>query len=285
LDLSIIIVSYNTRELTLECLRSIYEQTKRIEFEILVVDNASSDGSPDAVATRFPGVRVVRLLENVGFARANNLAAELARGDYLLLLNPDTVVLEGAAEKLHAFAKQHREEGVFGGRTLFADGSLNPASCWGQPTIWSVFCRATGLAKLFRGALLFDPESLGGWARDTVREVPIVSGCFLLVPRSLWDRLGGFDPLFFMYGEDADFCLRARSLGAKCIICPDARIVHYLGASEKVRADKMVRLFRAKAQFFRRHWSPQACRFGVRMFDIQALGELITYGCMCRLSQ
>lgn len=257
---SIIIVSYNTRELTLECLRSVYAQTRETPFELLVVDNASTDGSAAAIAAEFPQARLWPLDQNLGFAAANNFAARNASGEWLLLLNPDTVVLDRAIDRLVASAqsatRSHPRAGIFGGRTLFADGSLNPTSCWARPTLWSTFCIAVGLTSLFRRSSLFNPEAMPAWPRDSVREVDIVTGCFFLLRRSLWDRLGGFDPAFFMYGEEADLCLRARREGVTGLICPAATIVHHGGASEPVRADKLVRLFRAKAQLFRRHWSP-----------------------------
>lgn len=271
MDVSILVISYNTRELSLACLQSVREQTTGIDFEVIVADNASMDGSADAIAADFPDVRLIRLDQNVGFARGNNLAAREATGAYFLLLNPDTVVLDGAVQKMLAFAQAHPEAGIVGGRTLYGDHRLNPTSCWGEPTLWGMFCYATGLTSLSRGSRLFDSESLGGWARDTVREVGVVTGCLLMIRRELWEKLGGFDPAFFMYGEDADLSLRVRATGAKCLICPDATIIHYRGASERVRADKMVRLFRAKAQLFDKHWSRPAARLGIRLLDLWAL--------------
>jgi GT2 family glycosyltransferase len=135
-----------------------------------------------------------------------------------------------------------------------------------------------GLAAIFKGSRLFDSEALGGWARDSVREVDIVTGCFFLIRREHWEQLGGFDPMFFMYGEEADLCLRAKKHGMKCLICPDAEIVHYGGASEKVYAGKMRRLFRAKAQLFVQHWKPWAARFGIRTLDIWALLRMLAFG-------
>ena len=255
-DISIIVISYNTCEMTLACLHSVYEQTKNITFELIVVDNASTDDSAQEIAENFPGVHLITSKENLGFARANNLAAEQAQGAYLLLLNPDTVVLEGALEKLVAYARQHPENKIYGGRTLYGDYSLNPTSCWKQPTLWSLFCYATGLVSVFRGNAVFDPESYGSWQRDSVREVDIVTGCFLLIEKKLWHQLKGFDPQFFMYGEDADLCIRAAQLGAKPVLTPDATIIHYRGASEKIHADKMIRLFLAKEQLITRHWQP-----------------------------
>lgn len=273
-DVSVIIVSYNTKALTLECLRSVRLQTRAMNFELLVVDNASTDGSAGAIVQEQPDVRLFALNENLGFAAANNLAAGEANGEWLLLLNPDTVVLDGAIDKLMAFAKAaeaaYPDAGIFGGRTLFADGTLNPTSCWAAPTLWSMFCIGTGLTSLFRGSRLFNPESMPRWKRDSVREVDIVTGCFLLLRRSLWKRLGGFDPAFFIYGEEADLCLRARKLGVRCLIYPDATIIHYGGASERVRSGKMVRLFKAKAQLFQKHWSPVQARILITMLDLWA---------------
>jgi GT2 family glycosyltransferase len=276
-ELSILVVSYNTRAMTLACLGSVYEQTAAALFEVIVVDNASSDGSAEAIAAAFPQVKLIASAENRGFAAANNLAATHAAGRWLLLLNPDTLVLDRAIERLHAFAEAHAEAKIFGGRTQFGDGTLNPASCWRKPSLWSVFCIASGLTALFPRSALLAPESFGAWDRRTVREVDIVSGCFFLLPRSLWMDLGGFDPLFFMYGEEADLCLRAGRTGVRCMVTPAATIVHYGGASEAVRADKMVKLFVAKAMLFRRHWRPAAAAAGVRLLDAWALSRLAAF--------
>ena len=274
-DVSIIIVSYNTREMTLACLHSVYEQTTDISFELIVVDNNSKDNSAQAIAEDFPEVTLVASKENLGFAQANNLAAKNVQGEFLLLLNPDTFVLDGAIQKLHAFARTHPSNRVYGGRTLFGDYTLNPTSCWKKPTLWSLFCYATGLVSIFRRNALFDPESYGPWQRDSVREVDIVTGCFLLIEKKLWDQLDGFDPQFFMYGEDADLCLRAAQEGTRPIITPDATVVHYGGASEKVRADKMIRLFRAKEQLIERHWISSAGLLGKALLRFSVLSRVI----------
>ncbi|HOW72107.1 MAG TPA: glycosyltransferase family 2 protein [Phycisphaerae bacterium] len=281
MDVSVIIVSYNTRSLALACLRSVFAQTAGLAFEVIVVDNASTDGSAEAIAEEFPQVRLIRSCKNLGFAGANNVAGRVATGDWLLLLNPDTVVLDRAIAKLRAFgdraAKEYPRVGIFGGRTLFGDGSLNPTCAWGRPTPWSMFCRAIGMASLFPRSRLFNQEAMPDWNRDTVREVDIVTGCFFLLRRSLWERLDGFDPAFFMYAEEADFCLRSAGLGIRGMIVPDATIVHYGGASERVRADKIVRLFRAKAMLMRRHWGRVAADLGVAMLSIWALTRLMAY--------
>lgn len=274
--LSVLVISYETKDLTLACLASLAAETSEVDYEVLVVDNASSDGSAEAIAKEFPpkefpAVRLLALEENLGFGAANNLAAKEARGELLLLLNPDTVVLDGAVDALVRFADQRPEARLWGGRTLFEDRSLNRGSCWGAPTFWSTLCLATGVANKFQSSAFLHPEGLGAWQRDSEREVAIVSGCFLLITRELWETLDGFHPIFFMYGEDADLCLRAAAEGAKPRITPDATIVHYGGASERVRADKMVRLFTAKAQMFRIHWGGLRGHLGVRLLDLWAL--------------
>lgn len=268
--LTIIVVSYNTRELTHACLESVYRETGLPDFEVIVVDNASTDGSAEMIRSEFPQVRLLALDENVGFAAANNRAATEAGGRYILLLNPDTVVLDGAIDTLVAFAEAHPEYGIYGGATRFPDGSRNPTSGWNMASWWSLLTTGLGLSSLFRGSKIFDSESLAYWDWQSEREVDIVTGCFFLIRRDLWEGLGGFDLQFHMYGEDADLCLRARSLDARPVIVPTAEIIHYGGASETVRAEKMTRLLRAKVQLFRKHWSPLGAAYAVTMLRLWA---------------
>lgn len=249
---SVLVVSYNTREMTLACLRSLREQTS-VPYELLVVDNASTDGSAEAIAEEFPDARLYAEHDNHGFAKANNIAAAQATGHYLLLLNPDTVVLDHAVDRLVDFADRTPGARIWGGRTLFGDHSLNPSSCWRRMSIWHAFCRTASLDTTFPSNPVLNAEAYGGWARDSEREVDIVSGCFFLIERDLWNRLGGFDLAFVMYGEEADLCLRARQHGARPRITPDAEIIHYGGASETVRSQKLVRLLNAKIELGRRH--------------------------------
>ena len=264
-SVSIIVVSYNTREMTLECLRSVFRETQQETFELIVVDNLSQDGSAEAIAEEFPEIRLLRPDANLGFAKGNNLAAESARGEYLLLLNPDTVVLEAAIDRVIDFARRSPDAGIWGGRTLDGERALDPSSCWGRITLWSLFCRAVGLNLLFSGSEFFNPERYGDWQRDRIREVDIVSGCFFLTRRDLWESLGGFDPVFFMYAEEADLCLRARRVGVRPRITPEATIIHYGGASESKQVDKLVRLIRAQLTLIRRHWAAPSRWLGERL--------------------
>lgn len=264
-ELSVLIVSYNTADLTSACLRSLAASTHDTAYEVVVVDNASSDGSPDAIRRSCPDVVLLEPGTNLGFAGGMNLAARQARGRYLLLLNPDTVVLDGAVDRLVAFARAHPAHGMYGGRTLRPDGSLEPGSCWGAFTPWSATCFGLGLSALFRGSAWADPESLGRWRRDSVRDVGFISGCLLLVGADIFASLGGFDPRYFMYGEDADLGLRARAAGWRPVVTPDASVVHHVGASTHRRSDKVVMVCRAKATLVRTHWNPWLRPYGLAM--------------------
>ena len=271
IDLSIIIISFNTRLMTLECLRSVKAETKDVGFEIIVVDNNSPDDSAAAINAEFPDVRLIALKENIGFGRANNLAIKAAHGRRVLLLNPDTIVLDRAIDRLAAFADETPTCRIWGGRTVNKDGSLNPASCWRRMTLWSLVCESVGLVHLFPRSFLFNPEAYGGWDRNSVRNVDIVSGCFFLIDRVLWDQLEGFDPAFFMYGEEADLCLRARRAGARPIVIPSATIVHYGGASTISNLEQRLLLLKGKATLVHRHWGQISRSLGRALFLLGAL--------------
>jgi len=277
-ELSVLIISYNTREMTLGCLRSIYKETQSTSFEVIVLDNASGDGSAEAIASQFPDVRLLAETQNFGFAKGNNIASKFAEGEYILLLNPDTVVLDGAIEKLLSFSKRYPQAGIWGGRTLFGDLKLNPTSCWRRMSLWSIACRSFGLANLFPSSEWLNSEGYGGWLRDTEREVDIVTGCLLLIRKKDWDELGGFDETFFMYGEEADLCIRARALGASPMITPSATIIHFDGASEKNRADRMVRLLSARVSLANRYFSRWKRIFAYALFATSPLVRIVVYG-------
>lgn len=272
-EVTVIIVSYNTRELTLAAVRTLLENSPGLAMRVVVFDNASHDGSAAAVAAAFPQVEVIAHPENIGFAAANNRIAAAATTPYVCLLNPDTETHPGAITALLAFAKAHPEAGIVGGRTVFRDGSLNPASCWRMMTPWSLFTSTVGLARLFPNSDLFNREAIGGWKRDSVREVDIVVGCLMLVPTALWRQLGGFDERFFMYGEDADLCLRARALGYRPMITPNATIMHLVGASTKRHADKVCAVMQAKSTLVRHHWPRWLVPLGIAQLWLWGLAR------------
>lgn len=254
-DVSVLIVSYNTGEMTATCLESLEATSGGLRIEVIVVDNASTDGSAEIVRKRFPSVKLIELSSNIGFGRAVNLAASHARGNYLLLLNPDAVVLTGAVQNLLEFARANPRHGIYGGRTFDPQGTASHTSCFGAPTVWSHVCFGLGLSTVFRRSRVFDPESLGRWERDSVRTVGVVTGCLLLVRRALFEQLGGFDPRFFMYGEDVDLSVRARRAGWDPVITPDAVVIHHGGASSSDWTGKHVLVMKGKTTLARVHWT------------------------------
>lgn len=283
-DLTVIIVSYNTRDLTLKALKTLYATTRKTRFHTVVFDNASQDGSAEAIAEAFPQVELIASSENLGFAKANNLVAEQAETDWLLLLNPDTECHEGAVDNLMAFSKAHPQAGITGGRTVFPDGSLNIGSCWMKITPWSAFCKATALSGLFASSAFFNPECMGAWPRDSVREVDIVGGCFLMIQRCLWNRLGGFNLKYFMYGEEADMCLRARALGYRPMITPEAQIMHLVGAASKTKARKYILGAKGRVTLMQDHWPAWQVPFGRAMLAFWAGGRAFATGIISKLT-
>ncbi len=277
IDLSILVVSYNTREFTLNCLRSLYKHSGEASFEVIVVDNASHDGSARAIAEAFPEVRLIESDENLGFAAANNLAARRARGRHLLLLNPDTVILDDAIGVALSRLRERPDVGALGARTLYGDGSLNPTSCFGPTTLWSLFCTATGLSVVLSGSAIFNPSGIGSWKRDTEREVGTITGCFLILRTELWRELGGLDERFFIYGEDVDLSLRIRRAGYRCLLTPAVTIVHYGGRSDSIRAKKMVKVNRAQAQLMVKHWRRGSARLGIVLLDLAILSRVLVH--------
>ena len=278
---SVVIVSFNTREMTLSCIRSIIEQTTQHAYEIIIVDNNSRDGSPAAIRQEFPQVTLMEVRENLGFAGANNMAARHAHGQRLLLLNPDTVVLNGAIDEILAYADRTPEARLWGGRAVFPDGTVN-ASCWNDMTLWSSLCRAIGLAWAFPKSRLFNPESIHTRGPiEKERRVDVVVGCFLLIDKPLWDQLGGFNRKFFMYGDEVDLCIRARNLGAQPRITPNATIIHYGGGSEPSSEEKLIKVFKGRVTVMEEHWVPAAARLGRWMLlataGIRVIGSLVCH--------
>jgi N-acetylglucosaminyl-diphospho-decaprenol L-rhamnosyltransferase len=276
-DVSVVIVSYNTRDLTLDCLRRLLDsRTADTGFDVTVVDNASSDGSADAIAGAFAEVRLIRLTENVGWGRGVNRGAVASSGEYLLLLNPDAAPVGHPVDELHRFARQHPEHRIYTGRTLHADGTDDRYCCWGLPSLRGYLGFATGLSAVFPNSSWTNPEGLPGYDRRSVREVPAVSGCSMLVERELFNELGGFDPQYFLYSDDIDLCARARGLGARPVVVPSAAVVHVGGASSSSEGQR-IKILRGKATYVRRHWTPSRVRAGLTLLSagvgLRALGQ------------
>jgi GT2 family glycosyltransferase len=248
-DLDIIVVSWNTRDILRDCLASVYEQTRGISFQVIVVDNASSDGSAEMVRAEFPQAVLIENTENRGFAAANNQGMEIAGGRYVLLLNSDTIVLDGAIQKTLRFAESHPEAAVVGCRVLNPDGTLQ-RTCFMFPSLLNLVLAATYLYKIAPRNSFCGRERMGGWERDAVREVEVVSGCFMLVRREAIERVGLMDEEYFMYAEETDWCWRFKKAGWKSLFYPDAQIVHLGGqSSRQVRIKSLIQLRLGLLQF------------------------------------
>ncbi len=232
-DVTVIIVSWNTREILRDCLRSVYENAGALEFETIVVDNASADGSAQMVARDFLQARLVANADNRGFAAANNQGITLARGRYVLLLNSDTVVLDRALEKTVAFADAHPEAAVVGCRVLNPNGTLQP-TCFLFPSLLNLLLSLTYGYKLFPRSRFWGRELMTYWDRNDVRAVDVVTGCFMLVRRAALEQVGPMDETFFMYAEETDWCYRFRQAGWSVLFTPSAVIIHLGGASSRL---------------------------------------------------
>jgi len=255
LDVSLVIVSWNTREILQGCLRSIYEQTRDSTYEVIIVDNASVDGSQEMVKREFPRTTLFENEENRGFAVANNQGMGVAKGRYVLLLNSDTVVLNGAIQKVIAFADKHPEAAVVGCKVLNPDLTLQP-TCFMFPSLKNLFLSATYFYKVFPRSRFFGREQMTWWNRDDVREVDVVTGCFMLVRRESIEQVGRMDERFFMYGEETDWCWRFKKTGWKRLFFPGAEIIHLGGQSSKhVKVKSLVQLRLSILQYFHKNTS------------------------------
>lgn len=260
--LSIIIVNWNTRALLAGCLQSFVNSqlsaadNGQLTTETLVIDNASSDGSAALVRERFPWVRLIENTENIGFARANNQGIPLAKGDHVLLLNPDTVVHPGALEALVAFMDAHPRAGACGARLLNADGSLQPA-CHPMLTPGREFWRLLFLDKLWPRATY----RMSQWDTATPRQVEAVKGAGLLLRREALEQVGLLDESYFMYTEEVDLCYRLTQAGWELWYVPAAVITHHgEGSSRQAREAMYVQLYRSKVQFFRKFGGERRAR-------------------------
>jgi N-acetylglucosaminyl-diphospho-decaprenol L-rhamnosyltransferase len=262
-DVAIVIVSYNSQDHIGACLESVFAQRKSVTQQVIVVDNDSRDGTVNFIRENFPEVELVLPGTNLGFAKGVNLGVKHSNAEFVLLLNPDTIILDHAVDVIVEFARKNPDHGLYGGRTLRPDGSLEPSSCWGMPTLWSMTLFAFGLTTIAPKNRFLDPESLGSWQRDTVREVGVITGCFLLSPSEVWNKLGGLDERYFMYGEDVDLAMRARNAGYRPVICPDAKLVHEVGACSDTPVHKTMLLYRGKASLVRTHWTGLAQWLGL----------------------
>ena len=248
-DVSVIIVSWNTQDILRNCLRSIYEQGGDVDFEVIVIDNASTDGSAEMVRKDFPQVILIENSENRGFAAANNQGIAIIKGRYVLLLNSDTIILDNAIDKTLYFADAHPESAVVGCRVLNPDRTLQ-RTCFMFPSILNMLLSSTYLYKLFPKNKFFGREQMAWWDRSDVREVEVVTGCFMLIRQKAIQQVGTMDEQFFMYGEETDLCYRFRQAGWKVMFTPVCEIIHLGGQSSRQKRSKMILQLRGSILLF-----------------------------------
>lgn len=247
-DLSIVIVNWNGIDILRDCLRSVAENTAPDEAEIIVIDNASEDGSQAMVEAEFPRAVLIRNEENRGFAPANNQGLEIAEGRYLLLLNTDTVVLGDVLQKSVAYMDEHEDVGAFGCRVLNPDRTMQ-ATCFAFPSLFNLTLWASGLTAL-PGAF-FGRQTYRSWKRDSEREVDVVTGCYLMVRREVYEQVGQLDEQFFFFGEETDWCTSIAEAGWKVRFAPVGEIIHIGNVSGKKHSHR--RDFMLASGFVRLH--------------------------------
>jgi len=279
LRLSIIIVNWNTRDITRDCLRSVRQHLSGMAYEVIVVDNASSDGSVEMIRREFPDARLIANDANLGFGRANNQAMRVARGEFFFLLNSDTVIFDEAIQGLVNFIAADPGVGIAGCKLLFEDRTLQ-ASCSRFPSIRLALFEDLMLYKFLprraQGELL-----LGGyWPHDRARDVDAVWGAAMLVRRQVFDETGGFDERIFMYGEDLEWCMRVRDYGWRIAFTPEAAIVHLNHkSSEKKYGDERIDLCHKRAyEIYRRRAGFAAMAVLMLMKTIGALIRVAYFG-------
>lgn len=257
MNLSIVIVNYDTSGLLRDCLRSVYASEGRLAYEVIVVDNCSPDGSVQMVQQEFPRATLIASRINGGYAYANNLGLQQARGDFLLLLNPDTVLPPAALRDMLQFMMEHPQAGVAGPKLVLADGSLDLACRRSFPTLDVAFFRLVGLSKRYPQSPRFNRYNMCYLDPDQLTEVDSVVGAFMLIRRQALEEAGLLDERFFAYGEDIDLCYRIKvDHGWKVYYNPAVAVTHYKSQATRKRALKMnVEFYRAMWLFHQKHYA------------------------------
>lgn len=265
MKLSVIIVNYNVEYFLEQCLYSVRNATKNIPIEIIVVDNNSVDGSEQMVMSKFPEVSYIANKVNVGFSTANNQAIRISRGEYVLLLNPDTIVQEDTFIKCIDFMDRHPDCGGLGVKMVDGKGDFLPESKRGLPTPEVAFYKIFGLASFFPKSKRFGKYHLSYLDKDETHEVDVLAGAFMLMPKKVLDEIGLLDETFFMYGEDIDLSYRITKGGYKNYYYPETRIIHYKGESTKKGSMNYVFMFyNAMIIFAKKHFSKK----NIKLFSL-----------------
>jgi GT2 family glycosyltransferase len=255
---SIVIVNYNSGQYLRECLRSLLRENDRVHYELIIIDNASENDRIELLQSELPGAQILLNSTNLGFAKAANMGLQRGTGRYLWLLNPDTRVGTGALTHLVDFMERHPEVGIVGPKVLNTDGSLQLACHRKAPTPWVAFCRLSGLSKLFPGNKSFSQYNLSHLDPDEIAQVDAVSGSTMLIRDQVVREIGYLDEAFFLYGEDLDFCYRAKKKGWTICYNPWATVIHHKGgSSHQSRLRTRLEFYRAMVLFHRKHFAAE----------------------------
>lgn len=261
MKLSIVIVNYNVKYFLEQCLHSVQKACKGLESEIFVVDNNSVDGSVKMIQERFPEVILIDNKDNKGFSKANNQAIRRSKGEYVLLLNPDTIVEDDTLQKVVRFMDEHPDGGGLGVKMLDGKGKYLPESKRGLPLPVVAFYKVCGLTALFPRSKVFARYYMGHLDKDQIHEVDILAGAFILLRKTVLDKTGLLDETFFMYGEDIDLSYRITQAGYKNYYYPETRIIHYKGESTKKSSMNYVFVFyNAMIIFAKKHFTQKNAR-------------------------
>lgn len=286
LDLSIIVISYNTKDILEGCLASIFAHPpKHFSYEIIVVDNNSTDDSVKAIQDYKSKLQIIQNKENLGFSKANNIGVKKSKGKYILFLNSDTVVHKNTLDVMLSFMEKNKDVGVATCKVIMPNGVVDDASHRGFPTPWNAFCHFSGLAMVFPRSRIFSGYSLGWEDISKIHEIDACAGAFMLVRRDVGDTIGWWDEDYFWYGDDLDFCYRVKEKGWKVYYVPSVYILHYKGVSGGIKdisghltsADKETKTrstlarFEAMKIFYKKHYMSRYPKI-VTWFVMQGIG-------------
>ena len=258
-EISVVIVAWNAKHYLQLCLDSLAKAPPQRAMEVLVVDNASADDTVAMVETEFPWVRLIKSKENLGFSKGNNVAIRQCRGRYIALVNPDVIVFPGCLDTLADFLDRNPRVADVGPR-VFNPDMTQQSTCRRFPTLWNNFCSATHLETFFKGRSFFAGEHMFYFAHDRTLAVDVIVGCFSMIRREAFDEVGLLDEGLFMYGDDVDWCRRARNAGWQVYFCPDARAIHDRG---KTTAPYPVHFAVAQQRSILAYWTKHHNVFGV----------------------
>ncbi|MBI1307863.1 MAG: glycosyltransferase [Bacteroidetes bacterium] len=276
MKLSVIIVNYNVRYFLEQCLLSALKALRGIDGEIIVVDNNSVDGSVEMVQRKFPDVICIANQDNTGFSKANNQAIKISKGEYVLLLNPDTVVEENTFELCLNYLNNHPDTGALGVKMIDGSGKFLPESKRGLPTPEVALYKMIGLNKIFKKSKRFGKYHMGFIGENETAEVDVLAGAYMMIRKSVLDKIGLLDETFFMYGEDIDLSYRITQAGYKNIYFPQTSIIHYKGESTKKMSVNYVFIFyRAMVIFAKKHYKGKNARLLIFFINTAIWGRAL----------